>query len=248
MRSDNASIRPIRVGFWSVGCRRPAARLTGRRGRSKRGGLVWPIRIEAGQDPLVAAWYWATTLAGMRPRALTAMPWSLAHTRISPLRSRPAAPRPGPAALACARLAGVLDEGRELAAERGGVFFAQVDLVLGAANREPDRLRRGPPSRSSSSATVIFCAIPASQAAIGYQHRTRSTAMAEGTRDTASHRRRSTRAAERDQPSSARTRAARRACPLPTTIALSSPLGTVPSRARARAIWPARLERTGRQA
>jgi ectoine hydroxylase-related dioxygenase (phytanoyl-CoA dioxygenase family) len=34
----------------------------------------------------VAAWYCSTTLAGMRPRSLTARPWSLAHARMSPLR------------------------------------------------------------------------------------------------------------------------------------------------------------------
>src|SRR6266480_960125 len=62
-----------------------------------------------GQCPLVAAWYCSTTLAGMRPRALTAMSWSFAHARISPLRSRFAA-RPGPAALSPSGLAGMFDE------------------------------------------------------------------------------------------------------------------------------------------
>ena len=38
------------------------------------------------QDPLVAASYCSTTLAGMRPRSLTAMPWSFAHARMPPLR------------------------------------------------------------------------------------------------------------------------------------------------------------------
>jgi hypothetical protein len=38
-----------------------------------------------GRDPglphgfLAAAWYCSTTLAGMRPQSLTAMPWSYAH-------------------------------------------------------------------------------------------------------------------------------------------------------------------------
>ena len=34
----------------------------------------------------VAVWYCSTTLAGMRPRSLTAMPWSFAQARMSPER------------------------------------------------------------------------------------------------------------------------------------------------------------------
>jgi cytochrome P450 len=46
------------------------------------------------QRPLpAAAWYCSTTLAGMRPRSLTARPWSFAHARISPERWRLAAVR-----------------------------------------------------------------------------------------------------------------------------------------------------------
>ena len=56
-------------------------------------GLVWS-GVPACQDPLAAS-YCSTTLAGMRPRALTAMPWSFAHVRIPPLRSRLDAVRPG---------------------------------------------------------------------------------------------------------------------------------------------------------
>jgi hypothetical protein len=47
---------------------------------------------------------------------------------------------PGPAALPPPGPAGVGDERRELRAERGGVAGAQVDLVAGAAEPEPDRL------------------------------------------------------------------------------------------------------------
>src|SRR6266700_248628 len=36
-----------------------------------------------------AVWYRSSTLAGMRPRSLTAMPWSFAHARMSALRRRP---------------------------------------------------------------------------------------------------------------------------------------------------------------
>jgi hypothetical protein len=36
-----------------------------------------------GQRPLAAAWYCSTTLAGMRPRSLTARPCSFAQARMS---------------------------------------------------------------------------------------------------------------------------------------------------------------------
>ena len=52
---------------------------------------------------------------------------------------------PGPAALRSSGLAGVFGEGRELAAERGGVLIAQVDLVFGAIQPEPYRLIRRAP-------------------------------------------------------------------------------------------------------
>jgi len=60
----------------------------------------------------VAAWYCSITLAGIRPRSLTAMPWSLAHARTSPLRCRPAGVRaarragPRPALRACSTRVG----------------------------------------------------------------------------------------------------------------------------------------------
>jgi hypothetical protein len=52
----------------------------------------------------------------MRPRALTTMPWSLAHARMLPLRPRLAAVRPPPLTLASPGLAGMFDERREFAA------------------------------------------------------------------------------------------------------------------------------------
>jgi hypothetical protein len=70
------------------------------------------------QDPLVVVSYCSTTLAGMRPRPLTAMR----------------------AALSSPSLAGMLDERCELLAERGGVPLVQVDLVLRAAECEPHGL------------------------------------------------------------------------------------------------------------
>ena len=46
-----------------------------------------PSMMPLGQRQFpVAAWYCSTTLAGMRPRSLTARPWPLAQARISLLR------------------------------------------------------------------------------------------------------------------------------------------------------------------
>jgi len=91
------------------------------------------------QRPVAAAWYCSNTLAGIRPRALTATPWSLAHLRTWPPPGR----RPRrPACGAAARLAGVLNERRELLAEGTGVLGAQVDLVVGAVESEPHSLFR----------------------------------------------------------------------------------------------------------
>ena len=113
----------------------------------------------------MAASYCSTTLAGMRPRSLTAMPWPLAHARISPLRSRRAAVRPG--RCRCPRSALRACSMKVRAAYgRLGVLLVQIDLVLGAVQLEPHRLIRRAPIRSSASATVIFCAIPASLTAI----------------------------------------------------------------------------------
>jgi hypothetical protein len=39
-------------------------------------GLIWPAGAGLCQDPLVAASYCSTTLAGMRLRSLTVTPWS----------------------------------------------------------------------------------------------------------------------------------------------------------------------------
>src|SRR6266851_8979933 len=47
-----------------------------------------------------------------------------------------------PACRPAPRLAGVLDERRELRAEGPGVLLAQVDLVIGAVEPEPHRLVR----------------------------------------------------------------------------------------------------------
>jgi len=54
----------------------------------------------------------------------------------------------------------MLGERREPLPEGLGVLLAEIDLVLRAAYREPDRLVGVPPSRSSSSATAVLVAIP----------------------------------------------------------------------------------------
>ena len=66
-------------------------------------------------------------------------------------------------------------ERRELLAERGGVRGVQVYLILGAAQAERTVSAAGPPSRSSSSLTVVFLAIMISVAATGLLHGTGRT-------------------------------------------------------------------------
>ena len=108
-----------------------------------RGTAVWVHGAVLAPRGLVAfyrppaALYCSTTLAGMRPRSLTARPCSFAQARMSPERWRLAAGRRG-----CARPAGagVLQVGRELLAELRGVLGVQVDLIVGAVKREPDSL------------------------------------------------------------------------------------------------------------
>jgi hypothetical protein len=127
------------------------------------------------QDPLVVASYCCTTLAGMRPRPLTAMPCSFAQARMSPLRCRLEVVRgrrcPRPALRACS-----MNGASCLRNAAVCLLFRSISYsVPPTANRTVSSA--GPPSRSSSSAMVIFVAIPASLIALGYLHRTRSTAM-----------------------------------------------------------------------
>src|SRR5215468_3046480 len=119
------------------------------------------------QDPLAAS-YCSTTLAGMRPRPLTAMPWPLAQARMSPLRCRLDDVRgrrcPRPALRACSTKGASC-----LRNARAFFLFRSISYcVRPTANRTVSSA--GPPSRSSSSATVIFFAIPVSLIALGYLH------------------------------------------------------------------------------
>ena len=90
----------------------------------------------------MAASYCSATLAEIRPRLLTVMRSSFAHARISALRSRLDAVRPGrprcprPARRACSMNGAIFP--RNAAA----FFFAQVYLVVSAAEPEPRRLIR----------------------------------------------------------------------------------------------------------
>src|SRR5712692_3048790 len=89
------------------------------------GGLV--LLDHAGGDPAAGADREAVVF-GPRPDLAAALPAG----------RRPRRPARRPAA----RLAGVLDERRELLAEGTGVLGAQVDLVVGTAEPEPHRLIR----------------------------------------------------------------------------------------------------------
>jgi hypothetical protein len=103
-----------------------------------------PGREQSGwrHDPPVAAWYCWTMSAGMRPRSLSATPWSLAQARMSALRLRMAAVRPGRCRTQVPAPAGVFDVGGELPAETGGVAGVQIDFGACAVDPEPDGLIR----------------------------------------------------------------------------------------------------------
>ncbi len=107
------------------------------------------------QDPPAAASYCSTTLAGMRPRPLTAMPCWPAQARRSPLRRRVDEVRgrrcPRPARRACSA------KGGQLLAERAGVLLVQVDLVLRAA---ADQCSVDLPGRDGRSPGEVPCRQP----------------------------------------------------------------------------------------
>lgn len=127
---------------------------TGRRGASERRHCD---RLT--KRPLVAASYWASTLAGILPRALTARPCSLAHARASALRCRPAVVR--------AVRRAVLREGVRARSMKGASLFrkarafAALRSISYSAPSYPNRTvsSAGPPSRSSSSSMATFCAM-----------------------------------------------------------------------------------------
>jgi len=82
-----------------------------------------------------------------------------------------------PASLASSSLAGMFDVGRDLPAERAGILLIEIDLVVRAAQPEPQRLV------CWASIKVVFefdsdlCAILDCMLAMGYPHRTRSNAI-----------------------------------------------------------------------
>ena len=75
-------------------------------------------------------------------------------------------------------LAGMFDVGRDLPAEPAGILLAEVDLVFGAAEPEPQRLI----CWASIKVVFEFDSDPlrhlASMIPMGYLHRTRSTVIA----------------------------------------------------------------------
>src|SRR6266487_6207102 len=84
---------------------------------------------------------------------------------------------PRPAALCPSSLAGMVDEGRELAAERRGVLPAQIDLILRAVQAESHRLIRPAPIKIVFERDGGLLCHPGLLTAICYLHRTRSPAM-----------------------------------------------------------------------
>ena len=102
----------------------------------------FPGLLACGQEFLVAASYWDTTLAGMRPRSPIVMPWSLAHARIPPPRCRPAAVRAGPR---CARRALRACSMNGASCRRNAVAFLALRSIRAAVEivfqRDSDLLR-----------------------------------------------------------------------------------------------------------
>jgi hypothetical protein len=72
----------------------------------------------------------------MRPRPLSAMPWSFIHARMSALRSRLVVVLAGRCRCLLPVLRACYEIGGELLTESGGVRGAQIDLVVGAADPE----------------------------------------------------------------------------------------------------------------
>ena len=132
---------------------------------------------QLGQDLLVAASYCSTRAAGMRPWSLTAMPCSLAHARISPLRSRRAVVHPArrrcpqPALRACSM--------------RGASCWRNVLAFSGSGRsrtrRRPARTALSPPPGCHRDRLLArrLSSVPSrpSLTAIGCLHHARSTVM-----------------------------------------------------------------------
>jgi hypothetical protein len=124
------------------------------------------------RDRPVAASYCSATPAGIRPRSLTGMPWAFAHARMLPLRWRADVVRAGrrccprPALRACST--------KGASPSRNFRAFLLLRSISYSEPPIPNRnvSSAGLPSRSSSSATAILVAIPASMTARSYLHGT----------------------------------------------------------------------------
>jgi hypothetical protein len=127
-----------------------SAPLAGRQGQGDLGG-IWPSRGPGVcQRSLAAAWCCSTTLAGMRPRSLSAMPAPFARARIPPLRSRLAAVRPGRRRCACPALRAWSMKGASCRRNAAAFFLLRSIAYVSRRSRNapshppglpPDRLR-----------------------------------------------------------------------------------------------------------
>ena len=116
--------------------------LTGCQGQGRLGGgLVRLVPIQAWSSPVVAARHCSTMLGGDAPAGRDAMVFS---PRPNTAAALPACCRPpGPAWLSLASPAHMPMKGASLR-PNAVAFLAQVDLILSAADPEPDRLIRRP--------------------------------------------------------------------------------------------------------
>ena len=80
-QSENKTTSPVTIPTYALGdLEGPSSP------RQSHEALASPShRLDLRQDPPIADSYCSTTLAGMRPRSLTGMPWSFAHARTAPL-------------------------------------------------------------------------------------------------------------------------------------------------------------------
>jgi hypothetical protein len=129
------------------------------RGYSVRGAVLAPCRVSwralAAASRVVLLYHTGGDAPALADHhAMLLCPCADISGALAVGHSPPGAARMRPPGPAC-----VLKVGRELLAERGGILGVQVDLVVGAIEREPDGCSAGPPVRSSSRTTLTFWAI-----------------------------------------------------------------------------------------
>lgn len=104
--------------------------------------------------------HFSMTLATMRPRSLTEMPWSFAYARIRALRSRSDPVRAGRRRRPVSDLRARPMNGASCL--RNVAVLREFRSISYSAPPRPKRTvwSAGPPSRSSSSVMVVLVAIP----------------------------------------------------------------------------------------